>query len=198
MRDTLRVSRRGSERLFRAAFHHAGRRRGLLTLVCDASVLPTMAYFRSIFDRIALEFPAVETTRLAIGDAVAALVSRPESFDVIVTENMFGAILSDLAASLAGGVGLAPSGDCGDHHAVFRPLQHSSPEMAGQGRANPLGAILSAAMLLDWLGEEETRRGAALIENAAARLMADTSFGTPDMGGSQTTAEVGRLIAEAL
>jgi len=198
VRDTLRISRRASERLFRAAFRHAQRRRGLLTLVDKANVLPSMAYFRSIFDRIAQEFPNVRTERVYVDAAALYLVQRPESFDVIVTENMFGDILSDLAAGLVGGMGMAPSGDLGDHHGVFQPAHGSAPGIAGQGIANPLAAILSAAMMLDWLGHEETLRGAQLIEGAVQRLTADASFATPDLGGAMTTEEVGRAVADAL
>lgn len=198
VRDTLRISRRASERLFRAAFRHARRRRGLLTLVDKANVLPSMAYFRAIFDRIAQEFPEVKAERIYVDAAALYLVQKPEAFDVIVTENMFGDILSDLAAGLVGGMGMAPSGDIGDHHAVFQPAHGSAPDIAGQGVANPLASILSAAMMLDWLGHEETRRGAQLIEHAVERLTAETSFATPDLGGSMTTAEMARAVADAL
>lgn len=198
VRDTLRISRRASERLFRAAFRHARRRRGLLTLVDKANVLPSMAYFRSIFDRIALEFPDVSTERIYVDAAALYLVQKPEAFDVIVTENMFGDILSDLAAGIVGGMGMAPSGDIGEHHAVFQPSHGSAPDIAGQGIANPLAAILSAAMMLDWLGHEETKRGAELIQRAIERLTADASFATRDLGGSLTTAEMGRAVAAAL
>jgi len=198
VRDTLRISRRASERLFRAAFRHAKRRRGLLTLVDKANVLPSMAYFRGIFDRIAQEFPDVNTERIYVDAAALYLVQKPEAFDVIVTENMFGDILSDLAAGLVGGMGMAPSADIGDHHAVFQPAHGSAPDIAGQGVANPLAAILSAAMMLDWLGHEETRRGAQLVEGAVARLTADASFATRDLGGSMTTTDMGRAVADAL
>ncbi|MCC6590419.1 MAG: isocitrate/isopropylmalate dehydrogenase family protein [Bryobacterales bacterium] len=198
VRDSLRVSRRASERLFRAAFRHAQRRRGLVTLVDKANVLPSMAYFRSIFDRISAEFPDVRTERVYVDAAALFLVQKPEAFDVIVTENMFGDILSDLAAGIVGGMGMAPSGDIGEHHAVFQPSHGTAPDIAGKGVANPLATILSAAMMLDWLGHDETRRAARLIEQAVEKLTADASFATPDLGGSMTTSEIGRLITEAL
>ncbi len=94
------------------------------------------------------------------------LVRRPESFDVIVTENMFGDIISDLAAGLIGGMGMAPSGDVGDKYAVFQPSHGSAPDIAGQGKANATAMILSAAMMLDWLGGPECARGAAMIRGA--------------------------------
>jgi 3-isopropylmalate dehydrogenase len=198
VRDTLRVSRRGSERLFRAAFREARRRRNRVTLVDKANVLPSMAYFRSIFDRVAQEFPEVATERIYVDAAALYLVRQPEAFDVMVTENMFGDILSDLAAGVVGGMGVAPSGDIGDHHAVFQPAHGSAPDIAGQGVANPIAAILSAALMLEWLGHEETRRGAQMIEQAVERLTADAQFATRDLGGRLSTAEVGQAIAAAL
>jgi Isocitrate/isopropylmalate dehydrogenase len=121
--DTMRISRKGSERLFRAAFREASRRRGLVTLVDKANVLPSMGYFRRIFDEIAEEFPQVRTERVYVDAASLYLVQRPHTFDVMVTENIFGDILSDLAAGLVGGMGMAPSADIGDTDAVFQPSQ---------------------------------------------------------------------------
>lgn len=198
VRDTLRISRRGSERLFRAAFRHAQRRRKLVTLVDKANVLPTMAYFRGIFFEIAREFPDVKTDVVYVDAASLYLVQRPETFDVMVTENMFGDILSDLAAGLVGGMGMAPSGDIGDRHAVFQPSHGTAPDIAGKGIANPIATILSAAMMLEWLGHPETVRGARMIESAVERLCADASFATRDLGGPVSTTECGRRIAEAV
>ncbi|MBS0278464.1 MAG: isocitrate/isopropylmalate dehydrogenase family protein, partial [Proteobacteria bacterium] len=198
VRDTLRISRRASERLFRAAFRHAQRRRNLVTLVDKANVLPSMAYFRSIFDRISNEFPGVKTERVYVDAASLYLVQRPETFDVIVTENMFGDILSDLAAGIVGGMGMAPSGDIGDHHAVFQPSHGTAPDIAGMGVANPIATIVSAAMMLEWLGHPETLRGARMINSAVERLMTDPAFGTPDIGGKRTTGDVGQGVIDAL
>src|ERR1051326_5987772 len=110
-----------------------------------------MVFFRSVFDAVAKEFPEVRTDRVYVDAAALYLVQRPHTFDVIVTENIFGDILSDLAAGLIGGMGMAPSADIGDRHAVFQPAHGSAPDIAGQGIANPIAAILSTAMLLDWL-----------------------------------------------
>jgi 3-isopropylmalate dehydrogenase len=198
VRDILRISRRASERLFRTAFRHAQRRRNKVTLVDKANVLPSMAYFRAIFDRISQEFPEVETERVYVDAMALFLVQRPQTFDVIVTENMFGDILSDLAAGLVGGMGMAPSGDIGDHHAVFQPCHGTAPDIAGKGIANPIATILSAALMLDYLGTPEAVRGADLINATVERLTADAAFGTPDIGGRMTTEEVGRAVAEAL
>src|SRR5260370_3258927 len=141
MCDTMRISRKGSERLFRAAFREASRRRGLVTLVDQANVLPSMSYFRSIFDEIAKEFPQVRTERVYVDAASLYLVQRPHTYDGMVTENIFGDILSALAAGLVGGMGMAPSADIGDTYAVFQPSHGSAPDIAGRGIANPIATI---------------------------------------------------------
>jgi 3-isopropylmalate dehydrogenase len=198
VRDTMLVTRKGSERLFRTAFRHAERRRKLVTLVDKANVLPSMAYFRSIFDEISKEFPDVCTERVYVDAASLFLVQRPASFDVIVTENMFGDIISDLAAGLVGGMGMAPSGDIGDHHAVFQPSHGSAPDIAGKGIANPLATILSVAMMLEWLDHEDAHCGAEMIRRAVEKVCSDPAKATRDIGGSLTTHEMGQLVIAAL
>jgi 3-isopropylmalate dehydrogenase len=197
-RDVLKISRTTSEKLFRAAFREAARRRGLVTLVDKANVLPSMAFFRGIFDEISREFPEVRTEKVYIDAASLYLVRDPGRFDVMVTENMFGDILSDLAAGLVGGMGMAPSGDIGDRHAVFQPSHGSAPDIAGKGIANPVATILSAAMMLDWLGHPETRRGGRIIHRALEAVLADAGNRTPDLGGSLSTREMAARICTAL
>ncbi|MCI0627180.1 MAG: isocitrate/isopropylmalate dehydrogenase family protein [Acidobacteria bacterium] len=194
--DQLRISRKGSERIFRAAFQAAMRRRKHLTLVDKANVLPSMVFFRRIFDEISLEFPEVATERVYVDAASLYLLQRPQRFDVLVTENMFGDILSDLAAGLVGGMGMAPSADLGDTHSVFQPCHGSAPDIAGKGLANPTAAILSVAMMLEWLDHAETRRGAALIRQAVEKIFARPQVRTHDLGGRLTTDEMGSEIAE--
>jgi 3-isopropylmalate dehydrogenase len=196
--DSLRISRRTSERLFRAAFAQARRRRGLVTLVDKSNVLPSMAYFRGIFDEIAAEFPDVRAEKVYVDAAALYLVQRPEAFDVMVTENMFGDILSDLSASLVGGMGMAPSADIGESHAVFQPAHGSAPDIAGKGIANPIATILSAAMMLEWLGHPECERGAAMIQRAVAETLGDRRNRTRDLGGEMSTREMGDLVAAAI
>jgi 3-isopropylmalate dehydrogenase len=198
VRDTMRISRPATERICRAAFRHAMKRRKLVTLVDKANVLPSMAYFRSIFQEVAREFPDVRTEAVYVDAAALYLVQRHETFDVMVTENMFGDILSDLAAGLVGGMGMAPSADIGDKHAIFQPSHGSAPDIAGKGIANPMATILSAGLMLEWLGHPETLRGARMIEDTVAKLCADHSFATKDLGGSLSTTECGRRIAEAI
>jgi 3-isopropylmalate dehydrogenase len=196
--DSMRISRHTSERLFRAAFRQAQRRRKLVTLVDKSNVLPSMAYFRGIFDEVAAEFRDVRAERIYIDAAALYLVQRPETFDVMVTENMFGDILSDLGAALVGGMGMAPSADIGDRHAVFQPAHGSAPDIAGQGVANPVAAILSVAMMLDWLPHEVCLQGAEMVRRGVARVLADPLNRTRDLRGSLTTPEMGDRIARAL
>jgi 3-isopropylmalate dehydrogenase len=197
-RDILRVSRRASERLFRAAFEQARRRRRHVTLIDKANVLPSMVFFRSVFDQVAAEFPDVATERMYVDATALLLVQRPHTFDVLVTENMFGDILSDLAAALVGGMGLAPSADVGDERAMFQPAHGSAPDIAGRGIANPTAMILTAAMLLEWLGRDATRAAAERIRRAVTVVLADPACRTPDLGGRLTTRELGDAVLAAL
>jgi len=194
--DVLRITRGGSLRVCRAAFKLAGKRRGKVTLVDKANVLPSMVFFRAIFDEVAGEFPAVATERLYVDAAALHILQRPESFDVLVTENMFGDILSDLAAGVVGGMGMAPSGDLGDDCAVFQPAHGTAPDIAGRGVANPVASILSIALMLDWLPCAETARGAAILRSAVECVLAEPSNRTPDLGGRLTTVELtNRILA---
>ncbi len=196
--DTLRITRRGATRVCREAFKLARTRRRHCTLVDKANVLPSMAFFRSVFDEVAREFPDVRTDRIYIDAMALFLVQRPESFDVIVTENMFGDILSDLGAGLVGGMGMAPSADLGDEHGLFQPCHGTAPTIAGQGIANPIATVLSVAMLLDWLGHPETRRGARMIEAAVARVCGDPANRTTDLGGTLRTDRITHLVCQSL
>ena len=198
MRDVMRITRAGSERVIRFAFREAMTRRKHLTLIDKSNVLPSMVFFRSVFDEVAKEFPEVETDRVYVDAAALYLVKCPQRFDVMVTENMFGDILSDLAAGLIGGMGMAPSGDIGDDCAVFQPSHGSAPDIAGKGVANPVATILSLAMMLDWLGHDGTKQAAALVRSAVRRVMLDPTQRTPDMGGALSTSKMGDLIIDAL
>ncbi len=196
--DTLRITRKGAERVCRAAFRMARDRRRLVTLVDKANVLPSMVFFRSVFDEIASEFKDVTAQHLYVDAAALHLVREPERFDVVVTENMFGDILSDLAGGLVGGMGMAPAADLGDEYGLFQPSHGSAPDIAGRGIANPVATILSTALMLDWLDDPQTRRGAAMIRAAMETVLADPANRTPDLNGELTTAEMGDLVVQAL
>ncbi len=197
-RDVMRITRQGSERLFRAAFGQAARRRGRVSLVDKANVLPSMAFFREVFREVAGEHPEVQAEEVYVDAAALYLVKDPGRFDVLVTENMFGDILSDLAAGLVGGMGMAPSADIGDRHAVFQPSHGSAPDIAGQGVANPVATILSAAMMLDWLEGDGLSRAAGVIREAVSNVLMNPANRTPDMGGELSTQRMGERIRAAL
>lgn len=193
--NAMRISRKGSQRIARTAFEEARRRRKKVTLVDKANVLPAMAYFRAIFDEVAAEYPDIEAERIYVDAAALYMVRSPEEFDVIVTENAFGDILSDLSAGIVGGMGMAPSADIGERQAVFQPSHGSAPDIAGQGIANPVAAILSAAMMLDWLGREAEGHA---VRDAVAKTLQDPLNRTQDLGGKISGAAMGEKIIENL
>ena len=193
--NAMRISRHGAERIVRAAFAAAEGRRRKLTLVDKANVLPAMAFFREVFDREALDHPDVETERLYVDAAALFLVREPERFDVLVTENMFGDILSDLAAGIVGGMGMAPSADIGDKYGVFQPAHGTAPDIAGQGKANPIATILSAAMMLDWLGLPEY---GSSVRDAVGNALQDPRCRTADIGGHMKCSEMTEAVIRQL
>jgi 3-isopropylmalate dehydrogenase len=205
--DTMRVSRAGCERLFAAAFALAERRRRpnrrpRVTCVDKANVLPSMAFFRQLFLEHASAHPDVHVDCLYVDAAAFRLVRSPWEFDVIVTENMFGDILSDLGAGLIGGMGFAPSADIGDGHAVFQPCHGTAPDIAGRGLANPTAMFLSAAMMLDWLGDRHSlpslRAAAARLTGAVERAFADGTLVPVEHGGASGTAEIAERVMGCL
>jgi 3-isopropylmalate dehydrogenase len=195
VRDEMLVTRHGSERLFHASFQLARKRRKHVTLVDKANVLPSMAFFRQVFFEIAQQYPDVETSVVYVDACALYLVTHPHRYDVLVTENMFGDILSDLAAATIGGMGLAPSGDIGDQHAVFQPSHGSAPDIAGKGIANPLATILSGGMMCEWLGYPDANRK---IEAAVSHVLCNRQNLTPDLGGTATTREITQAVLAAL
>jgi 3-isopropylmalate dehydrogenase len=206
-RDTMVITRAGCERLFDFSFRLAGQRKkagsaGRVTCVDKANVFASMAFFRKIFDERAREFPRIEAGHHYVDATALDLVRRPWEFDVLVMENMFGDILSDLTASLVGGMGMAPSADIGDEHALFQPAHGSAPDIAGRGIANPIAMILSAAMMLEWLaqrhGVEACDEAARAIRDAVTGALADGAALPADLGGRDDTAAITRAIVERL
>ena len=196
--NTMRISRVAAERVCRLAFCIAQKRKKRVALIDKSNVLSSMVFFRSIFDGVAAEFSDCKTEHLYIDATALFLVRDPGRFDVLVTENMFGDILSDLGAGLVGGMGMAPSGDIGDNGAVFQPAHGSAPDIIGKGIANPVAMVLSAAMMLDWLDHPETKRGGAALNAAVAQVLSDPSRRTPDMGGQLSTIDMTNAISNAL
>src|SRR5436853_3296595 len=206
-RETMVITRKTSERLFEFSFRLAERRKargkagGGLTCVDKANVFKAFAFFREMFDEAAKRHPDVKTERLYVDACSALLVKRPWDFDVMVMENMFGDILSDMTAGLIGGMGMAPSADIGDTHAVFQPCHGTAPDIMGKGLANPTAMILSAALMLDWLGDRHAHAVAAeaarAIERAVDRAFAE-GLKPCEFGGSHGTAMIGGAVRRAL
>lgn len=205
-RDTMVITRAVCEPLFDFAFSLTRQRqaaggRGLLTCVDKANVFASMAFFRKVFDERHALNPDIAADHAYVDATALNLVRRPWDFDVMVTENMFGDILSDLAAGLIGGMGFAPSADIGAEHAVFQPCHGSAPDIAGRGIANPTATFLSGAMMLEWLG---IRHGDAALGEAGRliRLAVDDAFSAGirpyEAGGSDGTAAIADAVVRAI
>jgi len=207
-RETLLITRDISEKLFRFAFDMAqtrkasGRGPGRVTCVDKANVFRAFAFFREIFDTEAKAYPDITSDHAYVDATALWMVQKPWDFDVMVTENMFGDILSDLGAGLMGGLGLAPSADIGLDHAVFQPCHGSAPDIAGQGMANPFAMILSAAMMLDWLGIKHDnaamRADGTRLRETVERVVARGDTLTRDIGGTANTGEAARAVSDML
>ncbi|MBI3704589.1 MAG: isocitrate/isopropylmalate dehydrogenase family protein [Rhizobiales bacterium] len=205
-RETLVVTRKTTERLFDFSLHLAERRKvrgrpGRLTLVDKANVFKAFNWQRDIFAERQAKYPEVKTDLLYVDACAAMMVKKPWDFDVMVMENMFGDILSDLAAGLIGGLGIAPSADVGDKHAVFQPCHGTAPDIMGQGKANPTAMILSAAMMLDWLADRHEHPPAAeaalRIERAVDKAYA-SGIKPMEYGGKDGTAAIASAVMRAL
>lgn len=193
--NTLRYSTAEIERVARVAFELARQRRRQLTSVDKANVLESSQLWRRTVARLGAEYPDVELRHLYVDNCAMQLVLRPAQFDVMVTGNLFGDILSDEAGALAGSLGLLPSASLGGAVALYEPVHGSAPDLAGQDRANPVGAILSAALLLRHsFGQENA---AAAIEAAVRRTLA-AGTRTADLGGAAGTRAMTAAIAAAL
>ena len=209
VRDMMLITRKTTQKLHHFGFKLARKRMkqgktGGLTCVDKANVFNSMAFFRKIFDEVSQEYPDVDTSYNYVDAQALNLVRQPWLYDVMVMENMFGDILSDLAGGLVGGMGMAACAEIGDHHGLFQPAHGSAPDIMGKDKANPLAAILSGAMMLDYLadktGNSKFATAAQLIDDAIERGFAENrlcpvEFGG-DMGTKAVTNEVLALIAE--
>lgn len=206
--ETMMITRETSEDLFKFAFSLARQRKelghgkGEVTCVDKANVFRAFAFFRDIFDKEAVHHKDLKANHAYVDATALWMVTKPWDFDVLVTENMFGDILSDLGAGLMGGLGLAPSADIGKHNAVFQPCHGSAPDIAGENIANPFAMILSAAMMLEWLGLKASNEAmvtdARRLRDAVDVVVIDGTKATRDLGGSSNTTQAGEAVLERL
>lgn len=196
--ETIRViSRKASERIIKFAFEYAvAHNRRKVTCIHKANILKvTCGLFLQIAREIAPLYPQIEFEDKIVDNMAMQLVKKPEEYDVLVTTNLFGDVLSDLCAGLVGGLGLAPSGNMGDEMAVFEPVHGSAPKYTGQDKVNPCACILSGAMMLEYLGEKES---AKRIVNAIADVIKEGKILTYDLGGTSKTSQMTEAIIQKL
>jgi 3-isopropylmalate dehydrogenase len=207
--DTIIMTRTGITKVCEFAFKLAQKRKGrpadgksVVTCVDKANVLSSYAYFRSVYDEVAAGYAEVERDYAYVDAMTLYQVLSPHQYDVVVAENMFGDIISDLSSATVGGLGMAPSGDIGYSHGLFQPSHGTAPTIAGKNIANPMATILSAGMMLEWLGDRHADRAlseaAEGIERAVQQVLAASAVRTSDIGGRSGTSEVGDAVAGAL
>jgi 3-isopropylmalate dehydrogenase len=205
--DRMVISRKGSERVTDFALKLAEQRKrhgrpGHVTCVDKANVLASTAFFRKVFKQRAALHPEIKMDCMYVDAASLNLVRAPWQFDVLVTENMFGDILSDLCAGLIGGMGLAPSADIGDEHGLFQPCHGSAPDIAGKDLANPTAMLLCAVLMLEWLSHrhriEVLKQAAHRLESAIHRGYSEGSIRPAEFGGPDGTHAVGRKVIELI
>jgi isocitrate dehydrogenase (NAD+) len=194
------ITRRGCERIARFAFHRAMERRRQLTYVHKGNILKiTEGLFKAAVTRAAQDFPAVRLDEVRVDAMAMWLIRQPEAYDVIVTTNLFGDILSDEAAQTVGGLGVAPGANIGDDYAMFEPVHGSAPSYAGKDQVNPLAAILSSKLMLDWLGFTDA---GALVERAVEAVLREGQVLTFDLAPKGVTpakcSDVGQRIARQI
>ena len=206
-RETLRITRPVTEMLCDEAFRIARRRklkRGHASVTCvdKANVFRAFAFFRKIFDERAALYPDIEARHNYVDAQALDLVRRPWDFDVLVMENMFGDILSDLGGGLVGGMGMAPCAELGLNHGLFQPAHGSAPDIAGQDKANPVATFLSAAMMLDWLGQRSDNAAlgdaALLLDGAVETAFATGQLRPMEFGGDQGLVAATRAVTTCL
>lgn len=195
--STRVITRQGAEAIIRAAFEYARKKkRKLVTLAEKPNILrETSGLMVKVFRKVACQYPEIKTSETNIDAQCMWLVKSPENFEVIVSSNLFGDILSDIAAQLVGGLGFAPSANLGDDFALFEPIHGSAPKYAGKNIANPIAMFLTIVLMLDWLGESKK---AKLLEAAIADVVRQGKVRTKDMGGGAKTAEMTRAVIEKL
>jgi len=202
--DTMVISRMGTERVSRVAFELSAGRKGApldgkrrVTCIDKANILRSWSFFRKVFDDTSVNYPNIEKD-YAYADAMACwMILKPEFYDVCVTENMIGDILTDLGAATVGGMGMSPSAELGDNNGLFQGSHGSAPTIAGKNIANPTATIVSGRMMLDWLADrsknENLRKAAEIIERSVEETFKMQIF-TQDLGGKASTSEFGDAV----
>ncbi len=195
--STRIMTKRGCTRIVRAAFEYAHKHnRRSVTIVEKPNVLrETGGLMLGIAREMAKEYPEIPFKEANVDAMCMWLIKNPHDYDVLVAENLFGDIISDLAAQLVGGLGFACSGNIGDHYAVFEPTHGSAPKYAGQYRVNPTAMLLAAKMMLEWLGEAGK---AQRLEAAIAEVIKEGRVRTYDMGGKSSSLDVARAVVDRL
>ncbi|HRX79858.1 MAG TPA: isocitrate/isopropylmalate family dehydrogenase, partial [Pirellulaceae bacterium] len=207
--DTIIITREGTERIVDFAFQLARKRNGRpldgrksVTCVDKANVFRSFAFFRKIFFEQAAKYSDIAADATYVDAMSLFLVQNPAAYDVLVMENQFGDILSDLGAGIVGGLGMGPSAEIGNDHALFQPSHGSAPQLTGKNVANPIATILSAAMMLEWLSDRHqdpsAARAASRIEEAVSQVLAEGQVRTPDIGGTSSTSDVAEAVATAI
>ena len=191
------ITQHASLRIARAAFEYARReQRSKVTAIHKANIMKLSdGLFLKCCREVAARFPEIQYNELIVDNACMQLVIRPETFDLLVLPNLYGDIISDLAAGLVGGLGIVPGANIGDHHAVFEAVHGTAPDIAGKGLANPTALMQSAVLMLAHLGE---RDAAARLQNAIERVYAEARHLTGDVGGKAGTAEFTDAVIAAL
>lgn len=199
--QTSVVTRKGTLRVMKFAFELARRRNGkrrVSIATKPGALVHTMTLWDEVFEEVSHDYPDIAASKHNHDALCVELILHPERYDVVVATNLVGDILSEVAAAIAGGVGLAPGANLNPerrHPSLFEPIHGSAPDIAGKGIANPIAAILAGQMMVEWLGDAT---GAALILEAVERVVAEGSVRTPDMGGSSTTTEVGDAVRDMM
>lgn len=208
--DTRLITKRGAERVIRAAYAIALKRgrgapedhRMRVTCVDKSNVLEGCRFFRETYDRIAATHPNVEKDYAYVDAFTQWVIRNPEHYDVVVSTNMMGDIITDLASVLQGGMGFAAGGNIGEKHAMFEPVHGSAPKYAGKNQVNPFATFFAIEMMLRWLSEQHSDAGLAgqadRLERALARVLAGGTARTYDQGGTMTTSAVGDVVADAV
>jgi 3-isopropylmalate dehydrogenase len=207
--DTLVMTRKGIERIVAVAAEMASNGNGApadgvkrVTVVDKANVLRSYAFFRQVANEVLADYPDVEVDHVIVDAMTVHMIERPQRFNVVVCENIFGDILSDLGAAMMGGMGLAPSGETGDAHGMFQGSHGSAPDIAGKGLANPIACVLSGAIMFDWLGkrhgDQQLASAAERIRSATEAVLAEGQHVTPDIGGDGSTSSCADAICRAL